>query len=182
MAKAFDERFPSEPSFAKATDGRRSAVSIVQTLAEGRERCGGIFAVLLRADRSAKRVVEVRSALRGRDGVAASNVRLVDELLVAALDEGEAVPEEVLRLAAVVRRRKLPVGVVRICAGRVAVGDGVAIWKQRRQLRGQHERGRLATASRFPPRELARRPLCVVFPVVHVVFTLEFKYDHLVGT
>jgi hypothetical protein len=29
---------------------------------------------------------------------------------------------------------------------------------------------------------LARQPLCVVFPVVHVVFTLEFRYDHLVGT
>ena len=39
-------------------------------------------------------------------------MRLVNEVLVAAADKREAVPEEALRLAAVVRRRKLPVGVI----------------------------------------------------------------------
>ena len=94
MAESFDVGFAGEPSFAKATDGRGSAVNIVQTLAEGGERSGGILAVLLRADGCAEHVVEVRGALRGSDRVAASDMRLVDELLVAALDEGEAVPLE----------------------------------------------------------------------------------------
>ena len=70
MAKAFDVGFTSEPSFAKATDGRGSAVSIVQTLAECRERGGRVLTIRLGAERGAERVVEVRSALRGRDGVA----------------------------------------------------------------------------------------------------------------
>ena len=49
-------------------------------------------------------------------------MRLVDELLVAAADKREAVPEEALRLAAVVRRRKLPVGVIRIGVCLVLLG------------------------------------------------------------
>ena len=42
-------------------------------------------------------------------------------------------------------------------------------------------RGRLATASRFPPRKLARCPHNVVPHVVHVVSSLEFRHGFLVG-
>ena len=61
-------------------------------------------------------------------------MRLVDELLVTALDKREAVPLESFCLrrsrrerptiTAVAGRGELAVGMVRICAGRVAVGDG----------------------------------------------------------
>ena len=150
-----------------------------------------------RADGRAERVVEVRCALGGRDRVAASDVRLVHELLVAALDEGEAVPKEGFgfgqgRGTAVGtecrpyrRGGELPVGVVGESALRVAIGyreDLVEVdWKQSKQLRGQLERGRLATASRFPPRKLARRPSPVVFHVVHVVFSSRIQARLLVG-
>ena len=69
MAEAFNVGFTGEPSFAKATDGRGSAVKIVQTLAEGGERCGGILAVRLGADGRAEDVVEVGRALGGDDGI-----------------------------------------------------------------------------------------------------------------
>ena len=46
--------------------------------------------------RRAEDVVEIGRALRRGDRVAASDVRLVDEALIATLDEREAVPEEVL--------------------------------------------------------------------------------------
>ena len=70
-----------------------------------RGECGGGVARGLRTRRSAslpdphhraENVVEVGRALRRGDRVAASDVRLVDEAFVAALDEREAVPEEVL--------------------------------------------------------------------------------------
>ena len=60
-------------------------------------------------------------------------MRLVDELLVAALDEREAVPKEGFGfgrgagrpvVAPYRRGGELAVGVVREGAGRVAVGDG----------------------------------------------------------
>ena len=181
MAETFDVRLASEPSFAKATDGRGSAVSLVQTLTEGREHCGGILAVFLRAHRGAEHVVEVRSALRGHDRVAATDVRLVHELLVAAPDERETVPKELFGFAAIIRSGELAVGVIGEGAGRVAVGDGEASRKQQEQLRGQLFRGRLATASRPPPRKLARCPHNVVPHVVHVVSSLEFRHGFLVG-
>ena len=51
-----------------------------------------------------------------------SPCRLVNEMLVAAADKREAVPKEAPRLAAVVRRRKLPVGVIRIGVCLVPLG------------------------------------------------------------
>ena len=134
-------------------------------------------------------------------------MRLVDELLVAAADKREAVPEEGfgLRRAHIARAKRalrsnvargvrarptnavagcggeLAVGVAGEGAGRVAIGDGEASRKQQEQLRGQLFRGRLATASRFPPRKLARCPHNVVPHVVHVVSSLEFRHGFLVG-
>ena len=92
--------------------------------AEGRECGGGVLAVFLRADRGAERVVEVRGALRGGDRVAASDVRLVDELLVAALDKREAVPSERFRGVAVIRTGQLAVGVVFVVVRAAVVRDG----------------------------------------------------------
>ena len=80
-------------------------------------------------------------ALRGRDRVAPADVRLVDEALVAALDEREAVPEEVLRSGgrrrfrrnrptvitrpvAIIGAGKLTVDVVVVGVGPFALGDG----------------------------------------------------------
>ena len=79
MAEALDVGLAGEPSFAKATDGRGSAVNIVQTLAECREGGGGILAVGLGTDGCAEHVVEVRCALRGDDRISSSDVRLVYE-------------------------------------------------------------------------------------------------------
>ena len=104
--------------------------------AEGREGCGGVLAIGLGADGRAEHVVEVRGALGGGDRVATSDVRLVDELLVAALDQCKTVPKEGFgfgqgRGTAVGtecrpyrRGGELAVGVVGESAGRVAVGDG----------------------------------------------------------
>ena len=108
MAKAFDHRLTRE----KCLIG-------VCSLTKCRKGGGGILAVRLGADGRAEHVVEVRSALGGRNRVAArplagpsgaslrsrlpsetkflrriSDVRLVYELLVTALDKREAVPEE----------------------------------------------------------------------------------------
>ena len=95
---------------------------------------GGVFAVGLCADRRAERVVEVGRAVGRGNGIASADVRLVHELLVAALDEREAVPKEgfCLRrsrrerptITAVAGRGELAVGMVGEGAGRVAVGDG----------------------------------------------------------
>ena len=112
-----------------------------QIFAEGRERRGGVLHALLRADGRAEDVVEVRCALRRGDGVAASDVRLVDEALVAALDQREAVPEEVLGrdgqgrtrsvrptvvtgAVSVDRAGELAVDVVVVGVGPLALGDG----------------------------------------------------------
>ena len=83
MAKSFDHRLSCEERLVG-----------IGSLAESRENGGGVLAVLLRSDGRAERVVEVRGALGGRDRIASADVRLVDELLVAALDQREAVPEE----------------------------------------------------------------------------------------
>ena len=99
-------------------------------LAEGRQRGGGVPAPPPRADRRPERVVEVGDAPRRGDRIAAAGVRLVHEALVAAPDEREAVPLELLRPPpAVVRARELPVGVV-------AVGEGPPA----RRIPVQHQR------------------------------------------
>ena len=51
-------------------------------------------------------------------------MRLVHELFVAALDQGETVPEEGFSFRAAAGARELAVGVVGESALRVAVGDG----------------------------------------------------------
>jgi len=94
VAKTLDVGLAGEPSFAKATDGGGRVICIIQPFAKGGERGGGVLAVGLGADGRSKSVVEVRSALRRRNRVTSSDVRLVDELLVAAPDKGQAVPEE----------------------------------------------------------------------------------------
>jgi hypothetical protein len=48
--------------------------------------------------------------------------------------------------------------------------------KQRKQLRRQLVRRRLAFASRVPPRQLARHPLHAVLQVFHVVSTSVFQW------
>lgn len=100
--------------------------NVFDCLAEGGERGRSVLAALrLRADGRAEHVIEVLRALRGRDGIAPSDVRLVDETLVAALDERETIPPEVLGLAvAVVRTGELAVDVVIVGVLPVALGDG----------------------------------------------------------
>ena len=123
MAQAFDHRLAGEECLVG-----------VRSLAKGRKGCGGVLSVGLGTDGRAEGVIEVRGALRRRDGIAAADMRLVDELLVAALDEREAIPEEGFgfgqgRGTAVGtecrpyrRGGELPVGVVSIRTRRVAVG------------------------------------------------------------
>ena len=93
------------------------------------------FSITLSFDGCAKDVVEVRGALGGRDRVASADVRLVDEMFVAALDEGKAVPKEGfgLRRARGARPTNADVG----CARELAVGVVVvgAADSNRRQLR-----------------------------------------------
>ena len=116
--------------------------------AERGERGGGVArglrtrrsASLPDSHRRAEDVVEVGHALRGHDGVAPADVRLVDEALIATLDEREAVPEEVLRSGgrrrfrrnrhtvitrpvAIIGAGKLTVDVVVVGVGPFALGD-----------------------------------------------------------
>ena len=101
--------------------------SVFNSLAEGGKRGGGVLAVLagFRADGRAEQVVEIGRALRGRDGVAASDVRLVHEALVAASYQRKTVPEEVLGLAvAVIRAGELAVDMVVVGVLPLALCDG----------------------------------------------------------
>ena len=152
MSEAFDVGLAGEKvgvlSWSWRVDG--------YVFAEGRECSSGVLAVGLGADGRAERVIEVRRSLRRGDGVATrpladpsgaslrsrlpseakllrriSDVRLVDEMFVAALDERKTGPEEGLGLrrggvtapyrcggrvsASVVGPRELAVGVV--CVG-----------------------------------------------------------------
>ena len=112
----------------------RADRSVFNCLAEGGERCGGVLRSLLRADRGAEHVVEIRDALRGRNGVAAADVRLVDEALIAAAAQRKAVPEEVLdsgglgtarpTTVTIVRAGELSVDMVVVGVLPFALGDG----------------------------------------------------------
>ena len=103
----------------------RADRSVFNCLAEGGERCGGVLRSLLRADRGAEHVVEIRGALRRRYGISAPDVRLVDEALVAAADQRKAVPAEVLGPAvAVVRAGELAVDMIVVGVLPLALGDG----------------------------------------------------------
>ena len=106
----------------------------LEGFAEGGERGGGILAARPRPDGRAEHVVEVGCALRGSNRIAAADMRLIHETFVAALDQREAVPEEVLRsgglgtarptTVTVVRAGELAVDVVVVGVGLRALGDG----------------------------------------------------------
>ena len=82
FARGEDDWLAGEPSFTKATDGRGSAVNIIQTLAECHERRGGVLAVLLRADCRAERVVREVPVVAETvaDARHAAGLRVVDVL------------------------------------------------------------------------------------------------------
>ena len=117
---------PKEEHAAEAGNKGLAREECRVAFAECRRRGRGVLAALrLHAERRAENVVEVGLAIRGCDGVAAADVRFVHELFVAAANQRESVPEEVLRTAvSVVRAGELTVRMVGVGVLPFALGDG----------------------------------------------------------